>query len=366
MFLKQRIIGISIYFLFAVFFFLIMKRSNTKNVKTILFVYTIILSIMGYFYVPSESADLFRIIETMKIFSTYSLQRIIDFSFSTNIPIFYMLIYGIGKTGLYHLLPAIAAFFFYKNSFYLIQDYSKKTNAKALTNALTLFIFMCFGQFLQVVSGIRSLLAFSIVARCAYDEYFNGRKVFKNILLYVIAATLHPAALALTIIHLVVSTVLFSTNSKNKIYKILFILLLLLLGVKYGSSYIDEMFSSANTYLSHDSYSYSWEYLMAFLYLIIIFLSLFSTRTKEKIISNYRKYMYTIIVGTCAFVYVYSIFQRYTVFISIVSIPVLMKSINTAQENKDVKYISALFTLAILILVIACVRGNLSGLKFFI
>ena len=43
-----------------------------------------------------------------------------------------------------------------------------------------------------------------------------------------------------------------------------------------------------------------------------------------------------------------------------------MKSINTAQENKDVKYISALFTLAILILVIACVRGNLSGLKFFI
>ena len=76
--------------------------------------------------------------------------------------------------------------------------------------------------------------------------------------------------------------------------------------------------------------------------------------------------MYTIIVGICAFVYVYSIFQRYTVFISIVSIPVLMKSINTAQENKDVKYISALFTLAILILVIACVRGNLSGLKFFI
>lgn len=366
MFLKQRIIGISIYFLFAVVFFLIMKRSNTKNVKTILFMYTIILSMMGYFYVPSESADLFRIIETMKTFSTYSLQRIIDFSFSTNIPTFYMLIYGIGKTGLYHLLPAIAAFFFYKNSFYLIQDYSKKINGKALTIALTLFIFMCFGQFLQVVSGIRSLLAFSIVARCAYDEYFNGRNVFKNILLYVIAVTLHPAALALTIIHLVVSTVLFSTNSKNKICKILFILFLLLLGVKYGSSYIDEMFSSANTYLSHDSYSYSWEYLMAFLYLIIIFLSLFSTRTKEKITSNYRKYMYTIIVGTCAFVYVYSIFQRYTVFISIVSIPVLMKSINTAQENKDVKYISALFTLAILILVIACVRGNLSGLKFFI
>ena len=177
---------------------------------------------------------------------------------------------------------------------------------------------------------------------------------------------MHPAALALTIIHLVVSTVLFSTNSKTRAYKIIFILLLTVLGIKYGASYIEEMFSAANTYLSKDSYSYSWEYLMAFLYLFIIILSLLSTKTQEKITNNYRKYMYAIIAITSAFVYVYSIFQRYTVFISIISMPILMKSINNAQENKNGKYIPAIFTLAMLILVIACVRGNLSGLKFFI
>ena len=369
MYLFPRLIGVFTYFVLTIFFFLLIRKSNKSKLSAILLIYALILAIMGFFYVPSESADLSRIWDTMRLFSNSSIKELSEFALSTNIPTFYFFIHVISWTNLYNLLPAIVAFIFYINSFYIIKDYAKKKNFTSKTIALTIFVFMCFGQFLQVISGIRSLLAFSIIARCVYNEYINDKSILKNIIWYMLAATLHPAALAIILIHLMITLIISGKISK---FKKLLTLLIILLMLIFGQAYLNEMISAANSYLTEDSYSYIWEYIMAIAYLFLLAVTMINVN-KDTLASNtYKKYIIVFSVITCIFISVYSIFQRYTVFISILASPLFMEAINKYESNtidlqyKSKKYLQLIFLGSLALLVLACARGNLSGLKFFI
>lgn len=369
MYLIPRLIGVFTYFVITIFFFLLLRKSNKKNVNQILFVYAIILSVIGFFYVPAQSADLSRIWDTMKDFSTNSFKELSDFALSTNIPFFYFSIYFISLTNIYSILPAIVAFIFYLNSFYIIKDYSKKKNFSSKTIAMTVFVFMCFGQFLQVISGIRSLLSFSIIARCIYDEYINNKSILKNISWYFIASTIHPAALALVLIHLIITLILSNKISKLKKMTSIFIIFLIL--IIFGHNYIEAMLSAAESYLSEESYSYIWEYIMALAYLILFLCTIIKVNNNQNNLLLYKKYLIIFSTITCLFISVYSIFQRYTVFISILASPLFMEAINAEQKCAEQsqytskKYLQLIFFGSLAILVLACARGNLSGLKFF-
>lgn len=370
MYLIPRLVGVFTYFVITIFFFLLIRKSNKSKLNIILLIYALILAIIGFFYVPSESADLSRIWDTMRDFSTSSMTELSEFALSTNIPTFYFFIYMISWTDLYNLLPAIVAFIFYINSFYIIKDYAQKKNFSSKTIALTVFIFMCFGQFLQVISGIRSLLAFSIIARCVYNEYINNKSILKNLIWYIIAATLHPAALAIILIHLIITLAISGKISKVK--KVLIVLIMILILI-FGQSFLDEMISAANSYLTEESYSYIWEYIMAIAYLFLLLITIIDANKTSLALNTYKKYIIVFIIITSLFISVYSIFQRYTVFISVLASPLFMETINKyeCKENdysqyKSKKYLQLIFLGSLAILVLACARGNLSGLKFFI
>ena len=370
MYLFPRLVGVFTYFSITILFFLLLVKCNKKNLGKILFVYTIILTIMGYFYVPAESADLSRIWSMMKDFSVNSLNDQIDFAFSTNIPLFHLFSYFISLTGIYSLLPAIASFVFYINSFYIIKDYSEKKNFSSLSIAMTVFVFMCFGQFVQVISGIRSMLAFSIIARCVYNEYINNKNILKDFVWYIIASMIHPAALALFLIHLLLTFIL--SNKFSRLKKFVSTLIIILILLIFGKDYVQEMVSSANSYLTEDSYSYIWEYIMAILYLILLLVVFSNLKSVYVDLVLLKKYVCCFILIVFVFIPVYSIFQRYTVFISILSSPFFMEVINNGQvENCVHKYsqnklLQLVFLVSMFILILACSRGNLSGLKFFI
>lgn len=370
MYLFPRLVGVFTYFSITILFFLLLVKCNKKNLGKILLVCSFILAIMGFFYVPAESADLSRIWSTMKDFSSNSFKEQLDFSFSTNIPLFHLFTYCISLTGVYSLLPAIVAFIFYLNSFYIIKDYSQKKEYSSLSIGMTFFVFMCFGQFVQVISGIRSMLAFSIIARCVYNEYINNKNILRNIIWYIIAAMIHPAALTLFLIHLLLTLIL--SNKLSQLKKIVSIFLIALVILIFGKNYLLEMFSSASTYLTEDSYSYIWEYIIAILYLILLLFALVNIKNVSNNLILLKKYVYCFILILFIFLPVYSIFQRYTVFISILSSPFFMELINNDQlENYNYNYrqkklLQLVFLIAMFILVLACARGNLSGLKFFI
>ena len=370
MYLFPRLVGVFTYFSITILFFLLLVKCNKKNLGKILLVCSFILAIMGFFYVPAESADLSRIWSTMKDFSSNSFKEQLDFSFSTNIPLFHLFTYCISLTGVYSLLPAIVAFIFYLNSFYIIKDYSQKKEYSSLSIGMTFFVFMCFGQFVQVISGIRSMLAFSIIARCVYNEYINNKNILKNIIWYIIASAIHPAALALFLIHLLLTFIL--SNKFSRLKKIVSIFIIVSILLIFGKDYVQEMVSSANSYLTEDSYSYIWEYIMAILYLILLLVVLSNLKSVYFDLVLLKKYVCCFILIVFVFIPVYSIFQRYTVFISILSSPFFMEVINNGQvENCAHKYsqnklLQLVFLVSMFILILACSRGNLSGLKFFI
>lgn len=51
--------------------------------------------------------------------------------------------------------------------------------------------------YLQAISGIRTMLGFSIVFLCVYREYFEGKSVTWDLPFYIIAGLFHPAVLVL-------------------------------------------------------------------------------------------------------------------------------------------------------------------------
>ena len=111
---------------------------------------------------------------------------------------------------------------------------------------------------------------------------------------------------------------------------------------------------------------------MAILYLILLLVVFSNFKSVYVDLVLLKKYVCCFILIVFVFIPVYSIFQRYTVFISILSSPFFMEVINNGQvENCAHKYsqnklLQLVLLVSMFILILACSRGNLSGLKFFI
>ena len=64
-----------------------MAYTNVKH-KTILKIYTVILCVMGFFYLPYETADLYRTFETMDWYASIDFPQFLnDFVRTSSVPI---------------------------------------------------------------------------------------------------------------------------------------------------------------------------------------------------------------------------------------------------------------------------------------
>ena len=291
---------------------------------------------------------------------------------STPTPAYLVYVRLIGKIGIKELLPAITAFIYYINVFYVLKKSVIKYNVSNKRAALALLFFMSFGQYVQVISGIRSMLAFSIVVRCIYEEVIEGKKILFNIWKYIIAFLLHPVGVVACAIRVLYEVFFHKVKTYFQLVsKIIITIFVGIAGVKVGMPYIEHMFFAAGEYMSSRGYSYIWEYILAFIVLSLIIYSIYKFRKslyKKIEICSLTKLVKILIFVVCVLVFEYSTFQRFTVFISMLFIPIYVYILSIAEKKliENEKYIQIMFCTSLMMLALACLRGNLSAYKFFV
>lgn len=374
MYITERIIALFTYIwvLFIVCFSII--KLGTRYIGKILLVYIVLLSIMSFFYVPSAGADLYRLIPVMHLWGNLSFSQVWIEMIKSPTPIYVLYMNLIGRTKIDGLLPAITCFLFYSNVFYVLKKSVSKYKLNALDASLLLFFFMSTGVLIEVISGIRTMLGFSFIAVCIYKEMVEDKPIFKNIIWYILASLLHPAVLALTVIRFVYLLFEKNTNNYQIVSKILSLVIVIAIYYFFGREYLIYGFEKGKAYIFSRSFSYFWEYLIGTISLMFIIYMEFLTskliKTEGDIESTH------VLLGFCKFLSIilivlfieYNIFHRFVIFLSIIAIPLLanLLSMNNYRKVSKVKLRQLVLFLSCVLLVIACARGNLCSLKFFI
>lgn len=374
MFLIERLVSLFAFAGVLVFFMLGISLSKGKQYKVFLWMYWIVLGIFAYVYVPHTTADLYR----LHLWCVYgwcqvdwmSLWELLRQSREPMWLLFSWTIYQITHNE--NWIQTVACLWSFYNVFYIISHTIDKVNIKKYNRALLLFSIMAVGTFyLEVISGIRSMLSFSIVCFCIYQELIERKSVVRHLPLYIFAALLHKAGLALIMIRFVFEGLL----HKNIMLKLLGGLIGLgcILLINIGADqYVEYAIDTAIRYSTNENeYTYHWEILIGLIEQIQIFYILYQYK------KQYQKsnFLYTkmgrlvlILVAICliALPFSYAIFRRYTVVCSILVLPLLgqLLSTNNPRYSKTVTWIICLFS--ILIFGLSCIRGDLCGYKFFL
>ena len=371
MYLYERIIGIGTYLVALIITCLLIKKSNNKSLSKILFAYTVMLTIIAFFFYPPTGADLYRLNIIMKEYTLNEVPEIIMYAKKSFSPLSVLYMYAIGKTNINGLLPAITTFIFYSNIFYILKKstYISKTTPKNLS--ILLVFIMSTSTFFEVISGIRTMLAFSIIARCFFEEIVENKNIIKNIILYIIAALLHPIAIAVIIIR-ILFLIIQTDNKKKKVINIALTVLIIAISLIFAQKYITGMMDQAVLYLSTREFSYSWEYIiggLTLLYIIeiqYIYKKYIRNKKQKNGFDNVYRFSIILNVIILALSFEYNIFHRLVILNSIIIIPIYIKVIKyLISDRKKINYYKFFTILNMIILIIECSRGNLSSLKFF-
>lgn len=374
MFITERLIGISIFAILLSVICILVLFSKPNNIGRILFFYTLLLTIMAYLFVPNPGADLYRLIPIMDAYSNASREEILNLMLNSNTPFSVLYLYLIGFLNSPGFLPAITAFIFFFNIFYILKKSAIYLGSKSRDVALVLLLFMSSGIYFEVISGIRNMLAFSIITVCFFKEVIEKKSIIKNIVWYIAASLIHPAALALTLIRFIYFSFQSKHNFKTRIlYSIILISGISILFIN-APQYLNFMIEKASSYISGGAYSYIWEYLIGviiFIYIIwcqVLFYSINKNDQVSKNIYNFNKFSILISLILIIFILEYNTFHRFILLNSIIVIPVTLYILNSTFFNKKSKayFKITLMYLSILLLMLASSRGNLSSLKFFI
>ena len=170
MFLVERIIGLGI-FVSILCFVCVLISVEKYNYKKVLFVYILALAIMAFYHVPDETADIYRIYNWLG--SEFKYLNFADFldRYSDSSTFLANLYYWIfSKTGEFRLLPATTAIIVHSCIFYIIAKTSDIYDIKRKYIIISLIFIMSTDCFMSAVSGIRSMLACSLVGFCFFRE----------------------------------------------------------------------------------------------------------------------------------------------------------------------------------------------------
>ena len=370
--LIERLFGVGFYAIMLGYFYnKIQHAKSSEQIARFLNHYLMVLCLMGFFYVPGANADLYRIRNLVDIWLRSDFASVWNYRIITSsTPIGNFLFYICQRTHINGLLPAISALGFYGNAFHIIKCESRRENRTADSIAVFLLFAMSSGRFLEVISGIRCMLAFSIVFRFMYDEMYENRSMLRSVPFYIVAVLLHTASIPLIGIRLVCTLFEKKRNIASTILNALIAIAVFVIGIRVGDDYIDAGFTKANNYILSNSYSYRWEYIIVILSMTVVVMTLWRLRKRypegfaeEK---NGIRFLMILLVGEIFTITTYSIFHRFAAVSVFFSAPVVLTFLNLESENGRYRSRQTIVIISLTVLFLACVRGNLCGYKFFL
>ena len=368
--LIERLLGVTVYAgLLLIMYLSIRGAKDSKTLCKVLNVYIVLLCIMAFFYIPGENADLFR---WRQIFDMYGwaqkpfLTFLHEHVFQASTPVAYLYMYLCNITGIHGILPLFCAGIFYSNVFYILKNLHCRHGVSAHSVAELLLMFMSAGCFLEVISGVRCLVALSVLGRCFYDEIYNNKSIFKCILWEGLAALTHSMAAVLLAGRLVFWLFQNKQRGVKQVVNLVMICVIAAIAFKYGSEYFVAAYNKGLSYLlSDDTYSYSWEFLMrglVVLQMVIIFTGTPKTSTRPELKDIKRFSVICFVLDVVFIAFDYNVFHRLNTFLLIVMMPLA----GIAMDRNKYHLTSMIRLLSLLILALACTRGNLCGYKFFL
>lgn len=368
--LIERLCGVGVYALALICTYYAMRGTRSyRKLCRILNTYLVILTVMGFFYIPAEAADIYRWRNISRNWHNLSLTEFFEnYMVKTSYPMGMLMIYLCQKTEIKGVLPAVCAFLFHWNIFEILKMLCRKLGFTPRDLALPLLLFMSAGRFLEVISGIRCLVALSILARQVCEEQLDQRIRLRNLVWEMIAALIHPLALVLWGIRLAVLFVQRAGTARRKIANMCISAAAIFLGLRYGGRYIISAADKAMGFIESEIYFYSWEYIIVWLlWVLSVYILYFAHRINknEKIvpIRNLIFFNSILVLIELVFCFEYSIFHRTISFSSMMILPV---SAFLCRFSSNGKNRNTILIMSFLILLLACARGNLCGYKFFL
>ncbi len=386
MYLLERILSLAIYVFILILICIGLSHTGKRDNHRLLRLYIVILSIMGYSFVPHAGADLSRLILTMHFYSSKTLPDLVATLSSSSTPGVGLYFYIVGKLGNDKLLPCISALITFTLCFRLLHKQVDEEDVKADYIACALFVFMSRGLMMQIISNIRTIMALSICAWCIYAEFYKHLNWKKLIVPYILAASLHLMGQAMLVYRLAYLLIEKGKSPTQKIIRTIGSVAASAGIWIFGGKYITHFITQADGYYSiarqNEGYSYVWEGILCVVMLIILIYTIASFRKQEKIIlSNARdtdiginatnkliNYIIPLIGMDVAAGFVeFNFFQRTNWFLTILMIPLIVQLLRVSNYSNNNRVIrNNLVIMSLIMLVVACARGDLCSLKFFV
>ena len=257
---------------------------------------------------------------------------------------------------------------------HILKSEAAKKHITSQSIAVCFFFFMSQGLFLGVISGLRNAMAFSIVARCMYDELVKKKSSFMNVVWCLVAALIHVAVIPIIAMYFVLT--IYDTWSDRKawktVLKIAELLVLCAAALKLGRRLLDSITTKAEYYTSGTSYSYMWEYLIGIASCAVLVYTLMRYRKLPDKDDIKGMYICSVILLAMEIVLIrsYSIFHRFGNFSMYIMFPKMASVLENEKRNDPLgenrHYESVVMLASCCMLILACMRGDLCGFKFFV
>ncbi len=383
MYLIPRLIGVGTYALLLIFVYYLIPRMKKWSIS--LDVYTIVLALMGFFYVPMDGSDLTRIYPVLQLYAQYALDDPDSWTaiMASGTPMAALYYHVLGNFGDERWLPFVNACLTYGLCFALLKSICKRKQVLKKDIALVLLFFMSRGLLMMTIANIRTMLSLAIVAYCIYKLLVERKRGIKYFPLLIVAALIHTAGMAAVMIF-IIYYLLKGSKGRNRLFTVPGVIIFVVAAYVYGRSYIQLAIAKGVDYLSYSQastgYFYIWEFILS---LIVIFVTLFilfvyylkinrkfgleEYKKEREEYSAFTGFMLFLALSDLAAIWIeFNIGLRLSWLITILDMPLLLMIFVSKRSPDTFKYKlrNLIKIISFILLFIACVRGDLCSLKF--
>lgn len=273
-------------FLFYILSLFLTAVCNKRNLHRIYLLITVGISMLSFFYVPSESADLYRHWESIKFYGEQGLDWVLENRCNIN-PLTSLLFYIFSFVGEIRLYASFCTFITYGFSLLLLYRvsvfYSLSKQAIVL---LTMFLLFNW-NYLLVASNCRIFMLYSIIAFFFYMEFVEKRLHKTAFVVYIASVFFHYGILLVIIPRLF----MYLYKPANKLVYLWAIILVAFFAYKGTSNYeailLESVSDKIEGYKEYNVFG-TWQYLNS---LACVLLCCFYVFKRRNYLNNIKKYV---------------------------------------------------------------------------
>ncbi|SCI76585.1 Uncharacterised protein [uncultured Clostridium sp.] len=174
-----------------------------KYIKILIIIFSIVIGIISFLFVPVEDMDLFRHYQRLEILRNINLSELNNTHIYDSLPVIKYYLFFISKLKYNGFLPAITIFIIYFLMGLIIHKFSKSNNLSKKAEVFLYLFFILTHNYLTSISGIRNFMAFSIFFYVLYMDLVEGKKKLICFSIYIILCFIHTSVIILIVIRLI-------------------------------------------------------------------------------------------------------------------------------------------------------------------